>query len=153
MVWKTERKFSQKQKILLIATKNKLMKNKTNTIVFTALITLLGFFILTSFDNPEEDIVGSWILENDINSKWTFTDDGHCYWYYDSILVDSFTYSISETSPQCGFEVKTGGSDDYYLKLIDHEYEEYCYEIYNLNDENLSINFLGLSEIKLFNKE
>lgn len=121
--------------------------------VVLIVLALVGYTTLTSFDNPEDDIIGTWVLEADINSKWVFTDNGGCSWYYNNDLVDTFTYSISETSPQCGHQVKTGGVEDYYLKLIDSDSEEYCYEIFGVSETTLSINFLGLAEIKVFNKQ
>lgn len=132
---------------------------KTTTIIFS--IALIGFLVLTSFDNPDEDIIGTWILESDTKSKWVFIND-NCYWYYENSLEETFTYTVQDLSDSlnsglsvslCGQEVKTGGTEDYYLKLINLDNEEYCYEILSLNNEILSINYLGQTKIKVFNKE
>lgn len=128
------------------------MKNiKLKLLILASLI--IGYFLFSSFDDPSEEIIGTWILEDDQNSKWVFTQNGTCYWYYNSVLEDSFSYSISQLPIQCGHQVKTGGEDDYYLKLVDQDNEEYCYEILGVSDTSLSLNFLGLADIKVFNKE
>ncbi|RNC85126.1 MAG: hypothetical protein ED556_11205 [Winogradskyella sp.] len=56
------------------------MKNMLKTGAILSSLTLLGFILLTSFNNLDEDIIGSWILENDTDSKWVFTNE-YCYWY------------------------------------------------------------------------
>ena len=48
-------------------------------------LTLVGFLTLSSFNNPDEDIIGTWILESDTDSKWVFTTN-NCYWYYEGNL-------------------------------------------------------------------
>jgi len=142
------------------------MKNIFKTTIVIILALFLGFIALTSFNNPDEDIIGTWILENDSNSKWVFTND-NCYWYYNDILEDTLTYTIQDLSDVqssgglsggasvtlCGHNVKTGGTEDYYLKMTDQDNEQYCYEILGLSDENLSLNFLGQAKIKVFNKQ
>lgn len=137
------------------------MKNIIKTISTIFIIVILGFLVLTSFSSPEENIIGTWVLEDDNSTKWVFTDD-HCYWYYNDTLEDTFTYTIQDLSNApssgsptllCGQAVKTGNTEDFYLKLIDLDDDEYCYEIFGLDNEKLSINFLGQAEIKVFNKE
>ena len=124
-------------------------------------LTLVGFLTLSSFNNPDEDIIGTWILESDTDSKWVFTTN-NCYWYYEGNLEDTFTYVLQDLSTipnsglsvaLCGNIVKTGGEEDYYLKLTDEDDQDYCYEIFSLDNENLSINYLGQAEIKVFDKE
>ena len=91
---------------------------KTTTIIFS--IALIGFLVLTSFDNPDEDIIGTWILESDTKSKWVFIND-NCYWYYENSLEETFTYTVQDLSDSlnsglsvslCGQEVKTGGTEE-----------------------------------------
>ena len=134
------------------------MKKIIKKIGALALLTLMGFIIFSAFTNPEEDIIGTWVLENDANSKWVFTDN-NCYWYYQNNLEGTFTYIIEDLSNSsnstflCGQEVKTGGTEDFYLKLTNQDNDNYCYEIFGLKDEKLSINFLGQAKIQVFNKQ
>lgn len=133
---------------------------KTTGILFS--IILLGFLILTSFNNPVEYIIGNWILESDNNNKWVFTNN-NCYWYYDNNLQETFTYTIQDLSDVsntsisttffCNYNVRGGNKDDYYLKLIDQDNKEYCYEILNIDNQTLSINYLGQAKIKVFNRQ
>lgn len=102
---------------------------------------------------PEQLIIGTWVHENEPGNKWQFTTNGICYWKNENnIIQDTFTYSISYTSPQCGYEVRTSGNQFYYLKLVDQAQDQYCYEI-GVDNESLSINYLGTSGFNLFIKE
>lgn len=114
--------------------------------------------MITSF-KAKKGIIGAWILEGDTDSKWIFTNS-NCYWYYNNVIEDTFTYTIhdlsnipSSTLTFCDYTVRNGNTDDYYLKLIDQENEEFCYEITGLNEENLSLSYLGQAKIMIFNKE
>ncbi|WP_299114731.1 hypothetical protein [uncultured Winogradskyella sp.] len=104
-------------------------------------------------ESPEDLIVGTWVHENEPSNKWQFTSDGFCYWMDENNNVeDTFTYSISYTSPQCGYQVQTNENQFYYLKLIDQNNDEYCYDI-GVGEATLSINYLGVSGYDLFNRE
>jgi hypothetical protein len=149
-----EKVYSTLQKIQLTVYKKMKMKNYNFKVLFSTLfILLISLLLFSSFNSPEEDIVGSWIQEEESNIRWVFTANGNCYWYNNSTIVESFTYEISQTLPQCRYNVKTGGAEDYYLRLTDSENSKFCYEILTINNEVLSLNYLGTSDIKVFNKE
>jgi len=101
---------------------------------------------------PKTVIIGTWVHENEPENRWQFTPNGICYWKDNNNIEDTFTYSISYTSPQCGHQVQTNGSQFYYLKLVSQENDEYCYQI-GVDNETLSINYLGTSKYDLFNRE
>lgn len=130
------------------------MKN-IKTLKLAIISTLLFSVILTlyAFNNPESDIVGTWVHENDSENIWQFTNNGTCKWLNpDNTVNESFTYTISYSSPHCGYQVKENGTQFSYLKMTDSEGDEYCYEI-QVDNETLSINYLGTSQYDLFNKQ
>ncbi len=127
-------------------------KLKLNKIVFFVLIVLsftkvqgqrnLNNIVLES---TLPDIIGTWISEEDTSWKIVFNSQGICYWYYDNELTETFSYSISTTSPQCGYNVRSNVGEDFYLKLIDQEDStQSCYEILGVNDENLSLSTIDI---------
>lgn len=112
--------------------------------------------IQQNLSNLNSNIQGVWVSEEDPNWKLEFNSNGHCYWYYTNEDTEVFNYSILTTSPQCGQNVKTGGLEDFYLRLIGQESssEEYCYEILGVNSESLSISTIGLGvKNYYFNKQ
>ena len=108
-----------------------------------------------NLSNMSSNIIGVWVNEEDPNWTIEFTTNGMYYWHYTGDNSDTFSYSISTISPQCGQEVKTGGIEDFYLSLIDNEDNEgYCYEILGVDDESLSLSSIGLGvKYFLFNKQ
>lgn len=108
---------------------------------------------LTPQPSPVQLIIGTWVHENEPDNRWQFTSNGICYWKNEkNNVIETFSYSISYTSPQCGYQVKTNGNQFYYLRLIDGKGDEYCYEI-GVDNETLSVNFLGSSGHDLFKRE
>ncbi|WP_299114733.1 hypothetical protein [uncultured Winogradskyella sp.] len=105
--------------------------------------------------NLSTDIIGVWINEEDSNWSIEFTVDHKCHWYYSGDLTNTFSYSISITSPQCKQEVKTGGLEDFYLRLINYEDNDaYCYEILGVDGNTLSLSSIGLGVKNFyFNKQ
>jgi hypothetical protein len=129
---------------------------KTSLIILGILI--IGAFTLSAFipNNPDQEIIGTWISEDDSNWKIEFKTNGKCYWYYTGDDTEIFTYSISSTSPQCGYDVKVDlQNPKHYLSLIDQEDgEEYCYEILGVNNESLSLSTIAVSvNYMYFNKQ
>tara|TARA_B100001059_G_C17283132_1_gene309189 strand:+ start:43 stop:465 length:423 start_codon:yes stop_codon:yes gene_type:complete len=124
-------------------------------ILFAGILTLTAF----TSNNPNEDIIGTWLSENDTNWKIEFKSNGKCYWYYTGDSTETYTYSISDfsnslgsTTDFCGKTVSSGRTESYYLTLTDSDSDKLCYEIFGLTNDHLSLNYLGTSEIKIFNK-
>ena len=75
---------------------------------------------------PNEDILGTWVLENDTETKIEFLSDGTVKSYESNVLKHIDLYSISST---CGSF--TSADDGLYLKTIDViDGTQYC-EIIN----------------------
>ena len=88
-------------------------------------------------------IIGVWISETDSKSKWVFTDDFKCKRYYDNILLNTYTYSISNIS--CNNQTD---SEFNYLRLEkENATTVYCYAINGITSDPdgtyLSIEFNG----------
>ncbi|GAB1857040.1 hypothetical protein MHTCC0001_18760 [Flavobacteriaceae bacterium MHTCC 0001] len=115
---------------------------------------VLGFNVALSNQNEEECIVGTWISEDDPNSKKIFTKEGKCYDYYENVQDETFNYSIERTSPLCDEEVPVGKNFSY-LKLVnsDDTNDYYCYEIISLDEEILQIRFFNRPGYLSFKKE
>jgi hypothetical protein len=95
-------------------------------------------------------IVGTWLSESDSKWKLVFTTT-KCYQYYGGTLVETNSYLISNTSPQCGKVVPV---DNYtnYLKLIDDQSSTNvnCYEINGITSQNLSLRPVNNGKILIF---
>jgi len=128
---------------------------KTNNIrIFTLIaIAIITSLLTFSFTTPNEKIIGIWVSEKDSDNKWEFTTNNKCYQYYEGEETDIYSYNILTTSPQCGYQVKTGGSEDFYLRLTNTQGDEYCYEILGISDDVLSLNYLGTGGYMVFNKQ
>ena len=55
----------------------------------------------------QAQLCGTWLLDEDSKSKLVFTL-GKVDEYYDGNLSGSYSYTVSETSPQCGENVPEG---------------------------------------------
>lgn len=121
---------------------------------------LLGLILISSFGSPitvdsqNQTILGTWIAEKDAKSKWVFTSDGNCKKYYNGELLNTYAYSMNNTSPQCAETVPVNGNTQY-LKLtkIGKVDTEYCYEINGITTEKLSLRQIGRGGLLLFNKQ
>jgi len=100
--------------------------------------------------NINSEIIGSWVSEDDANNKLTFNSNGECKEFYNNVLVDTYTYSISH---QCANE---SDNKAWFLKMIDSDdLDERCYELYGANADSsntLSIRDLTTGKIFLYNK-
>ncbi len=101
-----------------------------------------------------KSIVGTWIAEKDSKSKWVFTSDLKCKRYYDSVLLSTYTYSISNTSPQCGETVPVEQHTSY-LKLTKEGpvNSKRCYEINGITAEKLSLRVVDRGGLLLFDRQ
>lgn len=109
---------------------------------------------LQQVNSVSNQLIGTWISEDDTNWKIQFNTNGNCYWYYTNEDTEVFSYSISTTSPQCGYEVRVNTADDYYLKLTDSDNEVICYEILGVDSSTLSLSTIGLGvKYFYFNKQ
>ncbi|WP_139135285.1 hypothetical protein [Roseivirga sp. 4D4] len=108
--------------------------------------------VLSTHQN--ESLEGTWMAEKDSKSKWVFTNDGKCKRYYDNELLNTYVYSLSNTSPQCDKTVPVN-SKTQYLKLVKvgKVDSEYCYEVNGITAEKLSLRQIGTGSLLLFDKQ
>ncbi len=105
-------------------------KNHLITFIF-----LLGFCIAGFSQDDEiiernkEEILGIWYSENDINSKWVYTEDNMLYVYFNNQLHATYKYSISHN---CGINYDPNFT---FLKKIFEDGDEHCSEIGGVNEE------------------
>lgn len=95
-------------------------------------------------DTHNSSIIGTWVSQEDPAFKMVFNDKGKCYWYTKGKLSDSFDYTISNSSPQCGTKVLVNTKTSY-LRLKDlSDNENYCYEINGITEKHLSLRTLDM---------
>ena len=105
---------------------------------------------ITIYNN---EIIGTWVSNNDPTYKRVFTNNGTgkiCKDYSNGELTSTYTYTIATS---CGEENAQGFI---YLKLVDEDSDEYCFEINGINENNsniLSLTGLMRGKIQLYTKE
>ena len=99
-------------------------------------------------------IVGVWKHEEDENWQLKFLSNGTCINIYVGSLSDTCTYSISNSTPQCGISVPVT-SHSSYLQIINIKdvSEIQCYEINGITDSILSITPVENHNISVFNRQ
>jgi|GEM_PF-1153527 len=99
-------------------------------------------------------IVGVWKHEEDENWQLKFLRNGTCMNIYIGIGTDTCTYSISNTSPQCGISVPVTSYSSY-LQLINiHDLDDIqCYDINGITDSILSITPVENHNIFVFKRQ
>jgi hypothetical protein len=87
---------------------------KLKMIVIASLVTVIISLLLSSFmAPPQDDIVGTWISNDDELWKITFTLSGERKDYYENVLVETTSYQIMNT---CGS--LTRSNNELFLKTI-----------------------------------
>lgn len=112
--------------------------------------------ILTSFTeivNQDASIIGTWISQEDNNYKLVFNGNT-CTWIYSGQPNTTYSFSLSNTSPQCG-EVVPVTSELNYLRLVNssNSNETLCYEIYSLTETTLTLRPIEKSGFLIFNRQ
>jgi hypothetical protein len=126
-------------------------RNKQLLIPFFVSLFIVSSLVLVQC-NQKVPIKGTWISQKDHNSKWVFTKDS-TKMFYSNELQFTFTYKISDTSPQCGQKVKTGPHLTFLsLKNVENGRRQ-CYYINGLTDSTLSLSPFGRSNILFFRKQ
>lgn len=100
--------------------------------------------------NVQNEIIGTWVAEDDTNVKLIFKSNGELLDYYENELTDTFDYTISHA---CGSE---SDNNAWFLKSSNQiELEIRCYEIFGVNDNDdkvLSIRDMTTGKIFIYNK-
>ena len=127
------------------------MKNNKKFLgVLIALLAILSFTVV-QLTGEKEDIIGTWVSEDTPEWKRIFKEDGKCYDYYNGALTNTYNYTLSTTSPQCGLVVPTGDKFTY-LKLVDDKDSNFtfCYEVFSLDKTNLEIRMFNNADFLRF---
>ncbi|MCZ8089720.1 hypothetical protein [Flavobacterium sp.] len=132
-----------------------------NKFKFNAVILLLVFVggITSSFINEkileQEDasILGSWQSEEDSNFRIIFNGNT-CTWTYTNEPSQTFNFTLSNSSPQCGESVLVNNQTKYLhlVSAIDSS-DEICYEIYSLTNTTLTLRVIDSSGFLIFNRQ
>jgi hypothetical protein len=130
------------------------MKNIQQKIKLSFVI--LTCSILTSFTvimNQEASIIGSWISEEDHNYKMVFSGNT-CAWIYSGQPTTTYSFTLSNSSPQCG-EVVPVTTASNYLKLVNvnNNSDTMCYEVYSLSETTLTLRPIDKSGFLVFNRQ
>ena len=128
---------------------------KTNKLIVTALMIVLvlavGLFT-SAFTTPQEEIIATWVSQDDPLYKIEFTDDGLRKEYYEGILQDTYYYFITNIC-----KGQTLQNEELFLKTvdIDTQNEITCDILEAVNNENSGILSITTERGKLllFNKE
>lgn len=101
----------------------------------------------------EGKIAGDWVSAEDSLWKLTFKQNYTCNQYYGGAFIETDSFKISGTSPQCGIEVSID-PDIQYLELADIKTgDKICYEINGITDSNLSLRVIDRGGALVFRKE
>ena len=118
-------------------------KNIIRAIVFAPIILIVISFTnkySVNQQSTKDKIIGSWVSDSDSKSIWVFSIDNKCKLYYNRSLLNTYDFSISNTS--CSNEVD---SEYEYLELIKNTEKSHCYAINGItqdgNDIYLSLEF------------
>jgi hypothetical protein len=125
------------------------LKTKNRIIVTVVISAILTSF--TIYQNQDASIKGTWISENDNSYKMVFSGS-NCTWLYTGQPSTTYSFTVSNTSPQCG-EVVPVGND--YLKLVNlnDNNDIMCYEIYGLSETTLTLRPIDKSGVLVFNRQ
>jgi hypothetical protein len=120
-------------------------------IITICLLTTISCKAQALQPNVQNEIIGTWIAEDDINVKLVFFTNDTYKSYYEGELSNTYDYSISH---QCGIELDNNA---WFLKTTNQEdFGQRCYEIYGVNDNSdrvLSIRDMTTGKIFIYNKQ
>lgn len=116
---------------------------------------ILILFILVNIPQNQDErlIIGTWVSNQDSNWRLEFIDTNLCIQYYTGEPNEEYAYTISNSSPQCGYDVLVDDTTSY-LQLVNKATgESLCYEINGIARETLSLRPVDKGGIMLFNRE
>lgn len=127
------------------------LKTKFRIIVAFVISTVVSSF--TIYQGQDTSIEGTWISEEDNNYRMVFNGTT-CTWLYTGQSPTTFSFTLSNTSPQCG-EVVPIGNELIYLKLVNlnNSNDILCYEIYSLSATTLTLRPIDKSGFLIFNRQ
>jgi hypothetical protein len=130
----------------------KIWRSKKYLLIFCLLAFVASSIAFIQYQQNDY-IKGTWISHKDPKNKWIFTSD-KAKSYYNGKRLDTFTYKISKSSPECGEKVTTGSKYEYlHLTNVKDNADEHCYQIDGLTDSTLTLRPLGHYTILFFEKK
>lgn len=127
------------------------MKTKIISIVIVVIFSFLTSF--TTKQNQDASIIGTWISQEDNNYKLVFNGNT-CAWIYSGQPTTTYSFTLSNSSPQCG-EVVPVTTESNYLKLVNvnNNSDTMCYEVYSLSETTLTLRPIEKSGFLIFNRQ
>ena len=121
---------------------------KTKYCIITAILMLINL----SLFSQDASIIGTWKSEEDSNSEMKFLSNNMCYRYYSGVLEGTYSWTISNTSPQCGVTVPVDATTSY-LQLKGLKYNDVdCFIINGILPEYMSISPVDKGGVILFDR-
>lgn len=101
------------------------------------------------------NIVATWISEVDPSYKLVFQTGGTVDAYYDGVLAETFNYSISNETPQCGIDVYVNESEKTsFLRLESiNDGSSDCFIINGVQNNVLSLSNVSTGALSVFNRQ
>jgi len=130
---------------------------KNNKLFFLCIIALTVSGVTFISQQLKNSVVGTWISVDDPKSKWGFIDKTKAKTYYNNELLDTFTYDLSKSSPKCERNIETeinARPELSYLELTDTDNgDQYCYYVFGINEETLSLKPFNGAEILVYERQ
>ena len=121
------------------------------------LLGVIGICAIFILSQQSDNIVGTWIEKEDPKSKWVFIDNSKSKTYYDDKLLDTFTYNLSRSSPKCGRDISSEINARPKLKFLEltetDSKDQYCYYVFGLDEETLSLKPFNGAKILVFERQ
>lgn len=142
------------------------MKKRLIITLKTLSVLLIIFYVFSRFSpapppsqpqyltDDQNNIVGTFVNEKDPDWVLIFDANGKCYGYEAGVPTTTYTYTITNSTPQCGKEVDVDESQETdYLQLTDDSTNSTdCYVINGISSV-LSLRPVGAGGILAFNKQ
>ncbi len=118
--------------------------------LYTLGICLLLSCYVFGQDTDDKSIIGTWVSESDNTWKLVFASDGKCQQYSENNLSGTDSYTLSNTTPQCGEDVVVDDKS-LFLSLKDLSTgDELCYYVNGITDRTLSLNYFNGGSVLVF---
>lgn len=117
----------------------------------TVICIVFSMLVLTSFNTPEEDIIGTWVSNDDVLWKMSFDENGEREDYYENVLNGKYAYYISDS---CNGQTL---QDEIFLISIDATLDKTCDILNGFHEDSNGVITLSITtergKLYLFTKE
>ncbi|QEK52448.1 hypothetical protein FYC62_12890 [Pedobacter aquae] len=148
--------------------KNDFMKrfsiNKLKSVIVILILTqsLVSFkgqnLTVGTFKSPiirqDSTIIGTWVSQNDNLWRLEFKNDSTLYSIYTGAGTDTCSFSISNSTPQCGITVPVENHTRYLKTInINDNTDVSCYLINGITNTHLSLSVIDEGGVQVFIKQ